>query len=822
MLKYAREKYSNEKIVYDHLDIDEDVSAFLKKHGAFQRVYSFKTLQWSQDLSCALRNIAELLVPSGECLLFFYARTFLMESFKQMSRLEPWSKYADVLLRGVPKSHEIIDQKGQHAYLSSALSSAGLIPCTAEVLVNPHMMWKPGASYEGLFHIANPAFSLLSEREKPAFLEALSTHLPDSDACPVGSADFPCCDHLFGSLDTGSRISPSVSGPGTCLTACWNVAVLFRESADICSPNHQLSMSGGAQRDAAGVAAGVAAEGRGPFYNNMDAAPTANTTATPCVQPVNSHNDTPVTTAALDLDELSSASEDEGAVLETTSTSSPGPASDTDANWKLAISRRQRQRQKKFEQARAASLQPTGPASTPPSHVAAGAAPAGDAPAAPADAACVAPAPTSPHVAEPRQLRRKPPPLPRTDIKIIMRPKKGLAIRNFTTHQISRAVAGKAYGFNTYVAAPEGTLRGVIHGIDPGRTPEELTSNLRVRTQGVTVHSARMLGATKAAVITFEGPLLPRYVLYYGEEVACHPYKPTRQACQVCLQPGHRSDVCPAPNARVCRQCGTLNPVDGVLSEAEGPATTTTSSTRSNHPCSWAQPPSQRTHSTTQMVQQGERDFTQPLSLKASSKPANKPNYNHPSAGTNNKSTEYEHLLAENVKLKQELAAVRARQARDSAQLHALVARLGSPFDSPEHPSLTTPDRQKTSEIAISVPTATGTAVTREEIREMLSTLNQQLSQQFSTVFTQFEERLDSLETRLESQIAEIGGGTRRKRATRSSRSVTEPDTHRLSLESHASELFSTPASTLGTLTLTPTSASQADIPTPTPFHTTN
>ncbi|KAL1475545.1 hypothetical protein MTO96_037212 [Rhipicephalus appendiculatus] len=144
-----------------------------------------------------------------------------------------------------------------------------------------------------------------------------------------------------------------------------------------------------------------------------------------------------------------------------------------------------------------------------------------------------------------------------------MRPKKGLAIRNFTTHQISRAVAmagnsrqhctgdhfiirtrpgsniiiastppvdtaqilrriatltleGKTYEFNTNVAVPEDTLRGVIHGIEPGTTPEELTANLRVRTQAVTVHSARMLGATKAAVLTFEGPLLPRYALYYG------------------------------------------------------------------------------------------------------------------------------------------------------------------------------------------------------------------------------------------------------------------------------------------------------------------
>ncbi|KAH7976944.1 hypothetical protein HPB52_021757 [Rhipicephalus sanguineus] len=309
------------------------------------------------------------------------------------------------------------------------------------------------------------------------------------------------------------------------------------------------------------------------------------------------------------------------------------------------------------------------------------------------------------------------------------------------------------------------------------------------------------------------------------------------------------------------------NSRERVLSEAEDPATPASSSTRSNHPCPgrnphrtgptpqrrWfskenetsrsrsrsrsqsfpplpsAEPGQQQQQEQQQQQQQqqqqpksqGQKTTGQQQgparqqSSQASSKPVDKPKYNHPSAGNNNKvsysaeaakpiaplrtqSTEYEHLLAENVKRKRELAAVRARQARDSAQLHALMARLGSPPDSPEHPSLPTPDRQKTSEIAISVPTATGTAVTRGYAR------------------------CDCLETRLESQIAETIGSTRSKRATRSSRSVTKPASNRLSLESHASELFSTPASTLGTLTLTPTSASQADIPTSTPFHTTN
>ncbi|KAL1478628.1 hypothetical protein MTO96_016063 [Rhipicephalus appendiculatus] len=150
MLKHARKNHAHEKIVYEYLDIDNDVSGFLKKHGAFQRVYSSKTLQWSRDLPCALRNIADLLVPGGECLLFFYARNFLMDSFKEISRLEPLVKICGCL-----------------------------VPYTAEVLVSPHIAGRPGASYEGFFQIANALYSLLSEHEKPAFLETLSTHLPE-------------------------------------------------------------------------------------------------------------------------------------------------------------------------------------------------------------------------------------------------------------------------------------------------------------------------------------------------------------------------------------------------------------------------------------------------------------------------------------------------------------------------------------------------------------------------------------------------------------------------------------------------------------------
>ncbi|KAL1475937.1 hypothetical protein MTO96_036917, partial [Rhipicephalus appendiculatus] len=204
-------------------------------------------------------------------------------------------------------------------------------------------------------------------------------------------------------------------------------------------------------------------------------------------------------------------------------------------------------------------------------------------------------------------VRRKLPPLPKSDIKVIIRPKKGLVVSNYNNHDIARAIVaacgdphkckdediltrlrhgsniiivstpseqaadairklskisiqGKIHEVNAYVAAPEGVIKGVIHGVDRGTTSEELLAHLRVRTQGVKILHARMLGHTKTAVITFDGDFVPRYVSYYGGEEPCYPYKPTKQVCKVCNRLGHRSDVCPHPENPACERCGKENP----------------------------------------------------------------------------------------------------------------------------------------------------------------------------------------------------------------------------------------------------------------------
>lgn len=200
------------------------------------------------------------------------------------------------------------------------------------------------------------------------------------------------------------------------------------------------------------------------------------------------------------------------------------------------------------------------------------------------------------------------PPFPKDDFKIVIRPHQGLPLRTITTPEMAAAVSsacqhtvtgehfllrikpgsniviistseqevaerirrittltlnGRKHAVNVYAATGEEALRGVVHGIPASTPTETLMANLRVRTQGVEIIHARMMGETKSAAITFCGPTLPRFVYYCGGELACHPYRATVQVCKTCYSKGHRTDVCPQPDTRVCRICGTRDPFDG-------------------------------------------------------------------------------------------------------------------------------------------------------------------------------------------------------------------------------------------------------------------
>lgn len=204
-----------------------------------------------------------------------------------------------------------------------------------------------------------------------------------------------------------------------------------------------------------------------------------------------------------------------------------------------------------------------------------------------------------------KRMFRKLPPLPKDDFKVVIRPHQGLPMKNLTSPQLAEAVItacrgqvsgdkfllrlkpgsnifivstpdqstadhirritalninGRMHAVNAYVASGDGTVKGVIHGLAPQTPAETLMANLRIRTQGVEILRARMLGNTKTAVVTFYGSIIPRYVYYMGGELACYPSKNTVQFCNACQQTGHRTDVCPQPDLPVCRKCGRKDP----------------------------------------------------------------------------------------------------------------------------------------------------------------------------------------------------------------------------------------------------------------------
>ncbi|KAH7980327.1 hypothetical protein HPB49_015024 [Dermacentor silvarum] len=68
--------------------------------------------------------------------------------------------------------------------------------------------------------------------------------------------------------------------------------------------------------------------------------------------------------------------------------------------------------------------------------------------------------------------------------------------------------------------------------------------------------TARMMGSTHTALITFSASHIPRWVNYRGVMVRCAPYKPRAQFCAVCSGFGHSADVCPNPEVIRCLTCG--------------------------------------------------------------------------------------------------------------------------------------------------------------------------------------------------------------------------------------------------------------------------
>ncbi|KAM7281913.1 juvenile hormone acid O-methyltransferase-like [Ixodes scapularis] len=162
MLKYARERFSHPKIVYDTLDImSDDLSEFVGRYGLFDRVYALHLLNWLKDQEQALKNIAKLMKPGGEALFTFSASTPQMRFRKKLAGMPRWSKYAKICENCTPPTVDLSGKEALVTYITGILKNANLTLSMCEV---------PSGQYELLADLEHLIQDLLATNPIRAFL----------------------------------------------------------------------------------------------------------------------------------------------------------------------------------------------------------------------------------------------------------------------------------------------------------------------------------------------------------------------------------------------------------------------------------------------------------------------------------------------------------------------------------------------------------------------------------------------------------------------------------------------------------------------------
>lgn len=204
-----------------------------------------------------------------------------------------------------------------------------------------------------------------------------------------------------------------------------------------------------------------------------------------------------------------------------------------------------------------------------------------------------------------KRAARMPATIPREDHKIVIRPRGGLNMAKIETSVVTGAIMAAAgtvrehegedtvcvnaaqnilvvstpseeraevyarvktiefgnmeYEVYAYRTAPEGTVKGVIRGIAIDETPEDINEAIVTKYNPLALEAHR-IGNSTAVIVLFEGHRVPRYVKYRAALIKCGLYRKHHEVCRCCGKVGHRIDVCPTPEARVCFACGIANP----------------------------------------------------------------------------------------------------------------------------------------------------------------------------------------------------------------------------------------------------------------------
>ncbi|KAH6940462.1 hypothetical protein HPB50_000069 [Hyalomma asiaticum] len=121
---------------------------------------------------------------------------------------------------------------------------------------------------------------------------------------------------------------------------------------------------------------------------------------------------------------------------------------------------------------------------------------------------------------------------------------------------INRIQLGRTfYNVIGNIRTPDDVSRGIINSLIPGTSTADPMAGIRAPARYTVLH-ARMLGQSTAAVVFFEGPHVPYYVVFQSVDFRCKPYRKSVQYCRTCGNTGHHQDICPRHIPDFCYKCG--------------------------------------------------------------------------------------------------------------------------------------------------------------------------------------------------------------------------------------------------------------------------
>ncbi|KAL1442801.1 hypothetical protein MTO96_030623 [Rhipicephalus appendiculatus] len=120
-------------------------------------------------------------------------------------------------------------------------------------------------------------------------------------------------------------------------------------------------------------------------------------------------------------------------------------------------------------------------------------------------------------------------------------------------------IGDRRHEVSAYETAPDYTVKGIMKGVPLEEDARSIHNNI-VHARNPHALAAKRLSNTTTVIVAFEGLRVPTYVRYGGALLRCTLYRKQVDMCHCCGRLGHRMDVCPNPQDKVCRGCDAPNP----------------------------------------------------------------------------------------------------------------------------------------------------------------------------------------------------------------------------------------------------------------------